>query len=135
MFHIVAMLLKPECVTLLWNNDIPLESTIQEVKQSLKTLWVGLQEIVIEIQHLSELLEAMKIKRQSIKKIINDHNIILSPVCLDVLNEIFFHCLPTYHNPIMTSSESPAYSHEYATHRELSHCLHLGYGQKSTYPF
>ena len=45
-----------------------------------------------------------------IQKIINDHNIILSParrLLSDVLDEIFFHCLPTHHNPIMKYSESP----------------------------
>ena len=101
---------KPEYVALLQNNDIPSESTIREVKESLKAPLIELQEIEVEIQRLCELVETMKIKRKTIQKRIDDHNIILSPVRrlpLDVLHEIFFHCLPTHRNPIMTSSESP----------------------------
>ena len=104
------MSLKPEFVAFLRNNDIPSESTIQEVTESLQAPFNELQEIDLEIQRLRELVETMKIKRQSIQKIIDDHNIILSPVRrlpLDILHEIFFHCLPTHRNPIMKSSESP----------------------------
>ena len=104
------MSLKPEFVALLRTNDIPLESTIREVKESLKAPLIELQEIEIEIQRLCELVETMKIKRETIQKRIDDHNVILAPVRrlpLDVLHEIFFHCLPTHRNPIMKSSESP----------------------------
>jgi len=104
------MSFKPEFVALLGNNDIPSESTIREVTESLKAPLTELQEIEIEIQRLCELVETMKIKREAIQKRIDDHNIILNPVRrlpLDVLHEIFFHCLPTHRNPIMKSSESP----------------------------
>jgi hypothetical protein len=104
------MSLNPEFVALLRNNDIPSESTIQEVTESLKSPLNELQEIDSAIQRLCELLEGMKIKRQSIQKRIDDYNFILSPVRrlpLDVLHEIFFHCLPNHRNPIMKSSESP----------------------------
>jgi hypothetical protein len=101
---------QPEFVALLRTNDIPPESTIREVKESLKAPLIELQEIEIEIQRLCELVETMKIKRKAIQKRIDDHNMILSPVRrlpLDVLHEIFFHCLATHRNPIMKSSESP----------------------------
>ncbi|KIM41518.1 hypothetical protein M413DRAFT_42372, partial [Hebeloma cylindrosporum] len=67
-------------------------------------------EVESEIQRLDELMDTLKMRRQTIQKIINDHNIILSPVRglpPDVLQEIFFHCLPTHHNPIIKSSEPP----------------------------
>ena len=101
---------KPEFVALLRNNDVPSESTISEVKESLKAPVLELWEIEIEIQRLYELVDTMKIKREAIQKRIDDHNIILSPVRRlpqDVLHEIFFHCLPIHRNPIMKSSESP----------------------------
>ena len=101
---------KPEYVVLLRNNDIPSESTIREVKESLKAPLIELKEIEVDIQRLCELVETMKIKRKTIQKRIDDYNIILSPVRrlpLDVLHEIFFHCLPTHRNPIMSSSEPP----------------------------
>jgi len=104
------MSLKPEFLALLRNNDTPSESTIREVTESLKSPLNELQEIDTAIQHLCELLEGMKIKRQSIQKRIDDYNFILSSVRrlpLDVLHEIFFHCLPNNRNPIMESSESP----------------------------
>ncbi|KIM41316.1 hypothetical protein M413DRAFT_146373 [Hebeloma cylindrosporum] len=104
------MYLKPEFAALLQNNDVPSESTILEVTKSLKVPLTQLQEVEAEIQRLGQLMETLETKRQSIQKIINDHNVILSPVRRlppDVLHEIFFHCLPTNHNPVMTSSESP----------------------------
>jgi len=104
------MRLKPEFVALLENNDPPSESTILEVRESLKAPLNELQEIETDVKRLEELMEAMKIKRQGIQKTIDDHNIILSPVRRlppDVLHEIFFHCLPTHRNPVMKSSESP----------------------------
>ena len=104
------MSLKPEFVALLRNNDIPSETTKREVKESLKVQLNELQEIDIEIQRLYELVDTMKTKRETIQKRIYDHNIILAParrLPLDVLHEIFFHCLPAHRNPIMKSSESP----------------------------
>jgi len=101
---------KPEFLALLRNNDIPSESTIREITESLKSPLNELQEIDTAIQRLCELLEGLKIKRQNIQKRIDDYNFILSPVRRlppDVLHEIFFHCLPTHRNPIMESSESP----------------------------
>ena len=104
------MSLKPEFASLLQNNDAPSESTIRELTESLKAPLNELQEVEAEIQRLGELMETMKMKRQSIQKRINDHTTILSPARRlppDVLHEIFFHCLPIHHNPIMKSSESP----------------------------
>jgi len=104
------MALKAEFVALLQNNDIPSESAIREVTESLKAPLNKLREIDIEIHRLCELVENLKIKRQSIQKIIDDHNVILSPVRrlpVDALHEIFFQCLPTHRNPIMESSEAP----------------------------
>jgi len=104
------MALKPEFVVLLQNNDIPSDSTIREVTESLKAPLNELGEIDKEIQRLCELVDNLKIKRQSIQKIIDDHNVILSPVRrlpVDVLHEIFFQCLPTHRNPIMKAAEAP----------------------------
>jgi hypothetical protein len=109
-FHILAMYLKPEFAALLQHNDPPSASTILEVTKSLRGLLNELQEVEAELQRLGELMETMKTRRQSIQKIIDDHNIILSPARRlppDVLHEIFFHCLPILHNPVMKYSESP----------------------------
>jgi len=109
-FRLLGMTLKPEFVALLQNNDIPSESTIQELTESLKEPLNELQEIDIEIERLCALVENLKIKRQSIQEIVDVHNTILSPVRrlpIDVLHEIFFRCLPTHRNPIMKSSEAP----------------------------
>ena len=104
------MYLKPEFTALLQNNDVPSELTILEVTESLKAPLNELQEIETEIQRLRKLMETMNIKRQSIQKIIDNHNMILSParrLPRDVLHEIFLHCLPTNRNPTAEYSESP----------------------------
>ena len=108
--QILGMDLRPELAPFLQSNDVPSESTMLEVTESLKASFNELQEVETEIQRLAKLMELMKMKRQSIQKIINDHHIILSPARRlppDVLHEIFFHCLPTHHNPSMKYSESP----------------------------
>jgi len=102
--------LKPELATFLQTNDVPSESTMLEVTESLKASLNELQEVEAEIKRIGKLMEMVEMKRQSIQKIINDHHTILSPACRlppDVLHEIFFHCLPTHHNPAMKISEPP----------------------------
>ena len=104
------MYLKPEFAALLQNNDAPSESTILEVTESLKVALNKLQEIQAEIQRPGKLMETVKMKHQSIQKIIDDHYSILSParrLSPDVLHEIFFHCLPTHHSSVMKSLEPP----------------------------
>ena len=89
---------------------IPSESIILEVTESLEVPLNELQEVEAKIRRFSELLQKLKTKRKRIQKIINDHHIILSPARRlppDVLHEIFLHCLPTRHNPIMKFSEPP----------------------------
>ena len=84
------MSLKPEFVVLLQNNDIPSESAIREVTESLKAPLNELGKIDIEIQRLGELVENLRIKRQNIQKVIDDHNTILSPVRRLPVDVFFF---------------------------------------------
>ncbi|KIM41496.1 hypothetical protein M413DRAFT_72067, partial [Hebeloma cylindrosporum] len=104
------MYLKPEFKALLQSNDVPSALTILEVKESLKAPLNELKEVEEELRRLGELIKVMKTKRQRLQETINDHNIILSParrLPRDVLHEIFLHCLPVHHNPVIKSSQAP----------------------------
>jgi hypothetical protein len=55
-------------------------------------------------------IELLKEKRNHIQNSIDTCNAILSPVRrlpIDILREIFYHCLPTDRNPIMSATEAP----------------------------
>ncbi|KIM47160.1 hypothetical protein M413DRAFT_57140, partial [Hebeloma cylindrosporum] len=55
-------------------------------------------------------IELLKEKKNHIQKSIDACNAVLSPVRrlpIDILQEIFYQCLPTDHHPIMSATEAP----------------------------
>jgi len=93
----------PHLTELLRTNDPPPElATDAATAIRLKSM-EDLRQIEAEIKLLKE-------KRNHIQKSIDTCNTILSPVRrlpLDIFREIFYHCLPTDRNPIMSAVEAP----------------------------
>ena len=85
------------------NNNLPSESEFHEAFElRSKSLEVLLQ-IDTEMQRLEK-------KRASVKKCIDKYNAILSParrLLPDIIQEIFYHCLPTGRNPMPSATEAP----------------------------
>ncbi|KAF8962982.1 hypothetical protein BDZ97DRAFT_2059312 [Flammula alnicola] len=93
----------PDFSRLLENNEAPLKGTIDQVNELL-------EEPTQRLRHLAALIRELKEKEQAIQATINLYNRILSParrVPPEIWSEIFYHCLPTQHNPIMSTSDSP----------------------------
>ncbi|KAF8962992.1 hypothetical protein BDZ97DRAFT_1620486, partial [Flammula alnicola] len=63
-----------------------------------------------EIRHLAALIQNLKEKEQTTQATIKLYNRILSParrVPPEIWSDIFYHCLPTKRNPIMSTSDAP----------------------------
>jgi len=94
---------KPHLTALSRNNDLPSESELQEAFELRSQLQEDLLQVDTEIRQLKE-------KRAGIQKSIDTYNIILSParrLLPDILQEIFYHCLPDDHNPTLSAKEAP----------------------------
>ncbi|KAF8961822.1 hypothetical protein BDZ97DRAFT_1663569, partial [Flammula alnicola] len=102
--------MEPHLVELLQNNEPLSEAITHEIMELLAEPSQELLETEAEIQRLEAQLEALKEKRLRLQTSIDAYAPILSPARRlppDVLCEIFYHCLPTHRNPIMSASEAP----------------------------
>ncbi|PPQ95257.1 hypothetical protein CVT26_014832 [Gymnopilus dilepis] len=94
----------------LYDNEPPSESIIQEVEALLPFPLLQLSEMDAEISIVEGKLKDLRDRRKKVQRVVDDYRRILSPVRRlpdDILQEIFFHCLPQIRNPIMTRSEAP----------------------------
>ncbi|KAK6977598.1 hypothetical protein R3P38DRAFT_3123748 [Favolaschia claudopus] len=63
-----------------------------------------------EISQLQKSIEKLKEKRDTLSTYVDEHKALISPIRRipqDVLSEIFFACLPTHRNCVMSASEAP----------------------------
>ncbi|KAH9478364.1 hypothetical protein JR316_0008818 [Psilocybe cubensis] len=85
------------------NNEVPIDSTMAEVRKLLSDPLKQLEEIEMETKRLET-------KRLDIEASIRNFRRILAPVRRvphDILCTIFEHCLPTDRNPTMAADEAP----------------------------
>jgi len=96
------MYLDPTLTELLRNNELPLESQLQETRQLRSRANEDLLHIDTEIQCLMA-------KREQVQRSLDIYNIILSParrLLPDILREIFYHSIGrTY--PLLSATEAP----------------------------
>ncbi|KAF8963000.1 hypothetical protein BDZ97DRAFT_2076107, partial [Flammula alnicola] len=100
----------PDLTRLLENNEPPSEATIHKVKNLLEKPMQELSGIQADIRRLENMLVDLKEKEQKTKQILAVYNRILSParrVPPEIWSNIFYHCLPTQRNPIMSTSDAP----------------------------
>ncbi|KDR77125.1 hypothetical protein GALMADRAFT_246325 [Galerina marginata CBS 339.88] len=94
----------------LTNNHSPSDEEVikaQELKQIPSAKLAKVEDLILQTQHT---LDALYEERNALKSSIARCNTILSPirrVPQDVWREIFFHCLATHRNPIMSYAEAP----------------------------
>lgn len=92
------------------NNDCPSDSARQEVKELLSEPYKQLAETNAEMVRLEGLVHEVQQKQAEIRQAIERYTKILAPirrVPLDVLCEIFAHCLPAHRNPTTGAWECP----------------------------
>ena len=93
----------PHLVDLKMTNDPPPEAAIQEVKELLTKSNQELLEAHAEVLRFKE-------KAECLQQLVNSYRAILSPcrsIPQDILREIFYHCLPTHRNSIMSAADAP----------------------------
>ncbi|KDR77124.1 hypothetical protein GALMADRAFT_246324 [Galerina marginata CBS 339.88] len=92
------------------NNHSPSDEEAikaKELKQIPSAKLAKVEDLILQTQHK---LDALYEERNALKSSIARCNTILSPirrVPQDVWREIFFHCLATHRNPIMSYTEAP----------------------------
>ncbi|KAF8903869.1 hypothetical protein CPB84DRAFT_1773585 [Gymnopilus junonius] len=102
--------MKTPVAHLLRNNDPLCDTAIQEVKELLKIPLGELDEIDKQILDLQAQVKSLEERRDEIQKCVDKYHLLLSPIRRlpdDALHEIFYHCLSTHRNPIISSSEAP----------------------------
>lgn len=88
---------------LITSNHEPSEEVIREVRRLLR-------EPINELKDLDSEMQRLRDRREMVSTTINRYHPIFAPIRrlpLDVLFEIFTHCLPEDHNPIISAAEAP----------------------------
>jgi hypothetical protein len=91
-------------------NYSPTASEILEIKNFLTKPLARLTSMEAEIDRLNSIVEKLYDEHRALNAEIEAHRALLSPlrqVPLDIMEEIFTHCLPTDRNVIMSTREAP----------------------------
>ncbi|KDR83020.1 hypothetical protein GALMADRAFT_238778 [Galerina marginata CBS 339.88] len=102
--------MQPHLTKFLENNDIPPEGVLQEVKGLISKPLQEFKNKDEEIDGLNKTLNDLKAECQAIQESMRGYSIIISPIRRipsDILHVIFYHCLPTHRNPVMSVTEAP----------------------------
>ncbi|PPQ73309.1 hypothetical protein CVT26_015337 [Gymnopilus dilepis] len=92
------------------HNDEPSPALVTEIKRRMTQPILELQRRNEEIEGLTRAMDALGKECDDLEASIADHQTILSPIRRlppDILHEIFYHCLPTHRNPVMSEREAP----------------------------
>jgi len=94
----------------LHTNYTPTESEILQIEQFLSEPLKRLSTLDAEIKRVQSILDELHHERRALSEEIEAHRALISPIRqlpLDVLGEIFVHCLPEGRNAVMSSEEAP----------------------------
>lgn len=94
----------------LTHNDPPSEAILTEVNELLSGPKSEIETKAAEIQRLNKKLGDLQKERDAIQQSMEKYSTILSPIRRipsDILKHIFYLCLPTNHNPVMSVTEAP----------------------------
>ena len=89
---------------------IPSASEILDIKNLLTEPLARLCTLDAEIERLNSIICVLYDQRNALNEEIEAHRALISPfrrLPLDVMGEIFAHCLPTHHNAVMSIREAP----------------------------
>ena len=94
----------------LHTNYTPTESEILQIREFLTEPLKRLSSLDAEIERVQSILNELHHERRALSDEIEAHRALISPIRqlpLEVLGEIFVHCLPEGCNAIMSSQEAP----------------------------
>lgn len=93
-------------------NYIPTQVEITDIKSVVKYSQEQLCKISLQIARLQSRSSQLSLEREHLRRGINSYRSMLAPVrrlVPEILQEIFYHCLPISHNAIMRSNEAPLF--------------------------
>ncbi|KAK7048691.1 hypothetical protein R3P38DRAFT_3619631 [Favolaschia claudopus] len=91
-------------------NYVPSDAEVLEIRSLLAGPEDDLASLDAEIEAIDITLTQLKEKREALKKPIDAHRALISPMRLlpiDILTEIFLTCLPSKHEALIDESEAP----------------------------
>ncbi|KAK6996922.1 hypothetical protein R3P38DRAFT_3068501 [Favolaschia claudopus] len=94
----------------LGTNYCPSDDEVLELKNLIAEPIRQLLTLDEEISQLQRSIEKLQEKRKTLSTYVDEHKALISPIRRipqDVLSEIFFACLPTHRNCVMSASEAP----------------------------
>ncbi|KAF9475950.1 hypothetical protein BDN70DRAFT_863996, partial [Pholiota conissans] len=97
-------------VSHLGTNYVPTDIELEELNMWLAMPKAKVTTLDTEIQRALDHLDVLCAERSELEQMIADNRALASPLRrfpVDLIREIFFHCLPTMHNAIMVSREAP----------------------------
>ncbi|PPQ73306.1 hypothetical protein CVT26_015338 [Gymnopilus dilepis] len=92
------------------SNDEPSCAVVTEIRRRLSKPILELQTRGEEIEGLLQTIDALESECDTLEGTIADYKIIRSSIRhlpSDILHEIFYRCLPTHRNPVMSEHEAP----------------------------
>ncbi|KAF9445967.1 hypothetical protein P691DRAFT_674583, partial [Macrolepiota fuliginosa MF-IS2] len=92
------------------NNNPPTNEEAATVRRTLEGSLSRLHVLEDQVGQLQRRLDRLSLERRELHDFVDDHRRLLSPfrrLVPEILQEIFFHCLPTAHNTVMSLEEAP----------------------------
>ncbi|KDR83117.1 hypothetical protein GALMADRAFT_870860 [Galerina marginata CBS 339.88] len=92
------------------NNCVPSDSVLQDAEKQLLKPLEDLKNKEAEISRLAKALEDLEDECDALQQLIRKYKPLLSPIRrlpTDIIHEIFYRCLPTHRNAIMSITEAP----------------------------
>ncbi|KAF8886247.1 hypothetical protein CPB84DRAFT_1685141, partial [Gymnopilus junonius] len=102
--------MQPHLVELLQNNNSPSTAAQADAKDLMSKPLQKLESKSEEIQSILASLKELEEERNGLDKTIEEYSLILSPIRRipsELLQEIFYYCLPDHRNPVMSFKEAP----------------------------
>ncbi|KAF5353518.1 hypothetical protein D9756_008021 [Leucocoprinus leucothites] len=102
--------LTPVSKAILRTTFSPTSEQTAAIKISLEQGALKLQDLEDEVSRLQDLSDKLSLEKQALTTFVDSHAALLSPsnrLPPDILQEVFYHCLPTTHNAIMSITEAP----------------------------
>ncbi|KAJ7080523.1 hypothetical protein C8R44DRAFT_653546, partial [Mycena epipterygia] len=91
-------------------NYVPSDPEMEQIRALLVEPIDELARIDVQLEEMGVLIRKLSTRRASLKAAIDAHMALISPARRapeDVLQEIFFACLPTAHNAVIDPGEAP----------------------------
>ncbi|KXN80809.1 hypothetical protein AN958_07245 [Leucoagaricus sp. SymC.cos] len=92
------------------SNDPPADEEVSIIQENLAVSLEQQHLLETRISHLTTIFDSLSLEQKKLETFLESHTRLLSPfrkLIPEILQEIFYHCLPTAHNAVMSNKEAP----------------------------